>query len=113
MGLLTLGAGVDLNQPAPAELRPEATRFGSSCGPAIRSKSTFHRADTRRHHMGEEPDDFIGYTETPLERLQFLAQYDPEARAIIEGYLSEHPGMSAKEAARVTVAVAGTAWWLS
>ena len=50
--------------------------------------------------MGEEPDDFIGYTETPLERLQFLAQYDPEARAIIEGYLSEHPGMSAKEAAR-------------
>ena len=63
--------------------------------------------------MGEEPDDFIGHTETPLERLQFLAQYDPEARAIIEGYLSEHPGMSAKEAARITVAVAGTAWWLS
>ena len=50
--------------------------------------------------MGEEPDDFIGYTETPLERLQFLAQYDPVARAIIEGHLSEHPGMTAKEAAR-------------
>ena len=63
--------------------------------------------------MSEEPDVFIGYTETPLERLRILAQYDPEARAIIEGYLSEHPGMSAKEAANATVAIAGTAWWLS
>ena len=62
--------------------------------------------------MSEDPVVFQGYTETPLERLQFLAQYDPEARAIIEAYLSEHPGMSAKEAAELTVAVAGTAWWL-
>ncbi len=63
--------------------------------------------------MSEDPIVFIGYTETPLERLQFLAQYDPEARAIIESYLSEHPSMSAREAAKFTVAVAGTAWWLS
>jgi hypothetical protein len=63
--------------------------------------------------MSEDPVAFQGYTETPLERLQFLAQYDPEARPIIEAYLSEHPGMSAKEAAELTVAVAGTAWWLS
>ena len=60
--------------------------------------------------MNEEPDV---YTETPLERLQFLAQHEPEARAIIEAYLSEHRRMSAKEAAELTVAVAGTAWWLS
>ena len=60
--------------------------------------------------MNEEPDV---YTETPLERLQFLAQHEPEARAIIEAYLDEHPGMSAQVAANATLAIAGTAWWLS
>ena len=47
--------------------------------------------------MGEEQD----VIETPLERLRFLALYDPEARAIIEAYLREHPGMSAREAAKL------------
>jgi hypothetical protein len=48
-----------------------------------------------------------------IQRLCDGILYDPDARAIIGAYLGEHPGMSAKEAANATVAIAGTAWWLS
>ena len=63
--------------------------------------------------MSEDPIVFQGYTEKPAERDRVLGLYDPDARAIIEAYLGEHPGMLAKEAANATLAIAGTAWWLS
>jgi hypothetical protein len=53
---------------------------------------------------------FLNYVETTQERERVLAMLHPEARAVVEAYMAEHPGVSAKKAICATATFGGPMW---
>jgi hypothetical protein len=54
--------------------------------------------------MSEDPDVFLNYVETSQERERVLALLHPDVRAVVEQYMADHPGISAKKAINATAA---------
>ena len=52
--------------------------------------------------MSEDPDVFLNYVETSQERERVLALLHPDVRAVVEQYMADHPGISAKKAINAT-----------
>lgn len=59
---------------------------------------------------GDHQDVFLNYVETTQERERVLALLHPDARAVVEAYMAEHPGVSAKKAINATVTFGGPMW---
>jgi hypothetical protein len=60
--------------------------------------------------MSEDPNVFLNYVETSQERERVLALLHPDVRAVVEQYMADHPGISAKKAISATVTFGGTIW---
>ena len=58
----------------------------------------------------DHPDVFLNYVETSQERERVLALLHPDVRAVVEQYMADHPGISAKKAINAAVAFGGTMW---
>ena len=50
----------------------------------------------------DHPDVFLNYIETAQERERVLALLHPDVRAVVEQYMADHPGISAKKAINAT-----------
>ena len=58
----------------------------------------------------DDPSVFLNYVETSQERERVLALLHPDVRAVVEQYMADHPGISAKKAINATAAFGGTMW---